>query len=81
MMQEYEEVRLIYRDFHAILLERNERFERGEELSMEEEEEEFSYENIERVLGMIEDFIRELDGIGRMIEALERMRRERRQGV
>ena len=80
LLQEYEEVMLIYQDFYAILQDRYERLEKGEELSTEEEKD-FSYENIERVLGMIEDFVRELDGIGRMIEELERMRRERRYGV
>ena len=80
LLQEYEEVRLIYQDFYAILHDRYERLEKGEELSTEEERD-FSYENIERVLGMIEDFVRELDGIRRMIEELERMRRERRYGA
>lgn len=76
-MEEFEEVLLIYQDFYAILHDRYERLERGEELSTEEKED-FSYENIERVLGMIGDYVKELNHIGRMIGELEWMRRERR---
>ena len=77
LLEEYEEVLLIYQDFYTILHARYERLKRGEELSTQEEND-FSHENIERVLGMIADLVKKLDGLGRMIGELERMRGERR---